>query len=221
MKNLIIILIRFFLFPFGFLKKVVEFSVDGSRDIFNLIRFKKVKIEKGCCVDKNSTIDNHVRIFENTIINNSKISSFTYIGRNCLIQFVTIGKFCSIANDVLIGLGAHPLNLFSTSPLFYRSKNVLNYKLIETDIDFQDYKPIIIGNDVWIGTRVIIVGGITIGNGAVIAANAVVTKDVPPFAVVAGIPAKVIKYRSSKEVIEGILDENWWDLRIEDLKKKF
>jgi acetyltransferase-like isoleucine patch superfamily enzyme len=221
MLKIRLILIRVLLVPLGLLKKIVELSIDGSRDINNSFRFKKVKIDKGCSVDRNSILHQHIHILENTIINSSKISSFTYIGSNCLIQFASIGKFCSIANDVLIGLGTHPLNFISTSPLFYRQKNVLNYKFIDVDIDFQEYKPITIGNDVWIGTRVIIVGGISIGHGAVIAANAVVTKNVPPFAIVAGVPATIIKFRFPKEEIERLLKENWWEKSIEDLKMKF
>lgn len=76
-----------------------------------------------------------------------------------------------------------------------------------------------IGNDVWIGYRAIIPVNVTVGDGAVIAAGAVVTKDVPPYAVVGGVPAKVIKYRFSQDVIEKLLDLRYWDRPDEEIKK--
>ena len=111
------------------------------------------------------------------------------------MQNTTIGNYCSIARNVSIGLGLHPLNLFSTSPIFYKRQNALLLDLISKDNEFKEYQPITIGNDVWIGANAIIMDGITIGNGAVIAAGAVVTKNVPAYAIMGGVPAKLIKYR--------------------------
>lgn len=208
---------RIFLLPFGFIKKVAELANAGARDIENKIRFKKAIIEKGCSFDSKSVIHPHVHLLENSIINNSEIHSYTYLGKNCLVQNTSIGRFCSIANEVLIGLGNHPLDLLSTSPLFYRINNPLQIILIKKDIDLIEYKPISIGNDVWIGTRAIIMDGVSIGHGVVIAANSVVTKDVPPYAVVGGVPAKIIKYRFSTEKIEEIIKTKWWESSIEKI----
>jgi acetyltransferase-like isoleucine patch superfamily enzyme len=210
-------IIRILFMPFGFIKKAVELANDGARDIENKIRFKKAIIEKGCSFDSKSIIHPHVHLLENCIINNSEIHSYTYLGKNCLVQNTSIGKFCSIANDVLIGLGNHPLDLLSTSPLFYRINNPLHISLMKTDRDIVEYKPISIGNDVWIGTRSIIMDGVSIGHGAVIAANSAVTKDVPPYAVVGGVPAKIIKYRFPAEKIASIIKSKWWDLSIEKI----
>ncbi len=212
---------RIFLLPFGFIKKVLEIANEGARDIENKIRFKKAIIEKGCSFDSKSIIHPDVHLLENCIINNSEIHSYTYLGKNCLIQNTSIGKFCSIANDVLIGLGNHPLDLLSTSPLFYRVNNPLQINLIKKDVDLIEYKPISVGNDVWIGTRAIVMDGVSVGHGAVIAANSVVTKNVPPFAVVGGIPAKIIKYRFSTNKIEEIIKSKWWDTNIETITTKY
>jgi acetyltransferase-like isoleucine patch superfamily enzyme len=135
-----------------------------------------------------------------------------------LIQNTTIGKYCSIANDVIIGLGSHPLNLFSTSPLFYKRINPLKLKLVKENQDIKEYKPIHIGHDVWIGTRAIIMDGVRIGNGAVVASNSVVTKDVPAYAIVGGVPAKIIKYRFTDEIQLSLLKSNWWDMDISQIK---
>jgi acetyltransferase-like isoleucine patch superfamily enzyme len=208
----------FVLFP-GLLIKLWNLAKEGARDIHNQHRFKDAKIDAGCCINENSSIAPHTHLLYKCIINNSQIAAYTYIGKNCIVQNTSIGKFCSIANDVLIGLGKHPIGYFSTSPLFYQTMNPLKIKLVSSNSDFQEYEPIQIGNDVWIGARAIILDGVSIGHGAVIAANSVVTKDIPPYAIVGGVPAKILKYRFSEEKIERILQTNWWEMDISVIKK--
>jgi len=212
-------LLRIVLLPFGLVYKFWYFSKEGARDIHNTLRFKGSTIDAGCCINQNSMIEKNSRLMHNCIINNSQIASFTYIGNNCIVQNTNIGKFCSIANDVLIGLGKHPIDSFSTSPLFYRVNNPLNIKLVELNSDFQEYEPVEIGNDVWIGARAIILDGVTIGNGAIIAANSVVTKDVPPYSIVGGIPAKIIKYRFQDQKIQHLLHSGWWNWNISIIRQ--
>ncbi len=121
---------------------------------------------------------------------------------------VSIGSFCSISRDVVIITGGiHPHDFLSTFP--FRAKWGMAGAL-------QDGIPgsngdVVIGSDVWIGTEAMILSGITIGDGAIIAARSVITRDVPPYAVVAGAPAKVVKYRFSPEVIERLLQIKWWE----------
>jgi acetyltransferase-like isoleucine patch superfamily enzyme len=213
--------LRILFLPLGLFKGMFELSIDGSRDILNKFRFNNVKIDKGCSVDKDSIIDKFVHILENTTINNSKIKSYSYVGCNCLIQNTTIGKFCSIANDVKMGLGNHPLDSFSTSTIFYQKNNTLNININSHIKNITEYKSITIGNDVWIGASVIILDGICIGNGAVIGANAVVTKDIPPYAIVGGTPAKIIKYRFSDSEIKNLVSSGWWDLSLSEIVEKF
>lgn len=212
---------RFFLLPFGFLKMIFELSNERTRDIENRFRFKNAIIDKGCCISLKSIIHPNVHMLENSIVNDSKINSYTYIGKNCLIQNTSIGKFCSIANDVLIGLGKHPIDHFSTSTLFYRKNNTLKIELINRNLEFEEYKTINIGNDVWIGARAIIMDGVKIGDGAIIATNAVVVKDVPPYAIVGGVPAKIIKYRFSMEKIEELQEQKWWEWDLEEIKNYY
>lgn len=211
---------RLLILPLGFFNKLIEVSNLGARDLQNKFRFKGAIIDKGCNINPQSKIEENVHILDNCIINNSSISSYTYVGRNSIIQNAKVGKFCSIANDVFVGLGKHPLDFFSTSPLFYRRINTFSISLIEQDIPFEEYKPIIIGNDVWIGARSIILDGVTIGHGAVIAANSVITKDVPPYAIVGGTPGKIIKYRFTPEKIENMVQLNWWDWSLERITKE-
>ena len=129
-----------------------------------------------------------------------------------------IGKFCAIASDVMIGTGMHPTNYLTMKTFTYKP---MGYWTIpeENRVKFINHKPVVIGNDVWIGTRAIIMDGIKIGNGAVVGAGAVVTRDVPPFAIVGGVPAKIIRYRFDEKTIQRIENLRWWDFPPEILKK--
>lgn len=136
------------------------------------------------------------------------IGSYTYIGQNVFVTKAKIGRYCSIANNVSVGPGEHKLDRISTSSHFY--DNAFNI-LTEKDC--------IIGNDVWIGVDSIIKRNVTIGDGAVVGANSFVTKDVPPFAIVAGNPAKIIKFRFTDEQQQAIVKSGWWLLEMEEAKK--
>lgn len=138
-------------------------------------------------------------IYGNSRLVDVKMGDLSYVGGNVHIQNATIGKYCSIAEDVRIGLGIHPLNLVSTHPAFYSPQSQWR-KWIEPKVpsDLVEYKPVFIGDDVWIGTGAMIMDGVSIADHAVVAAGAVVTKDVPEFAIVGGVPAKIIKFRTLK-----------------------
>jgi chloramphenicol O-acetyltransferase type B len=211
---------RLFFYPLGFFKSLHVLAKTGSRDLNNKFRFRNVIVDDGVCIDINSIINQNVHLLSNCIINNTNIGSYTYIGKKTIVQNASIGKFCSIANDVCIGLGSHPIDYFSTSPIFYKKKNVIGIDLKLKDYPFKEYEDIKIGNDVWIGAKAIVLDGITIGHGAVIAANAVVTKDVPPYAIVGGVPAKILKYRFNDVKIKKLIESNWWDSDLVAIKNK-
>jgi chloramphenicol O-acetyltransferase type B len=210
-------IIRLLLLPFGIIIKLAEFAIEGARDVHNKGRFTGAIIDKKCRIDLKSRLAPGCHILGNTLILESEIGVYSYIGQNSIVQFATIGSFCSIANDVLIGLGAHPTNHFSTSPLLYRKRNTFNIEVVEADYEFSEYRPVRVGHDVWIGARAIILGGVTIGDGAVVAAQAVVTKDVPPYAIVGGIPARVIKTRFSASKISKLLTLQWWSWSLQEI----
>lgn len=203
------IFFRFTLAPLGLIKELCKLANKGARDLINKRKFSHAIIDSGCCFTDDSQIGNKSHLFANCIVNHSFIGDYTYIGRNSLIQNTKIGNYCSISHEVICGLGRHPLDLFSTSPVFYKRNNPLYLQVVDKDIDFEEYLPISIGHDVWIGAHAIIMDGVSIGNGAVIAAGAIVTKDVPPYAIVAGIPAKIIKYRPMRDYI--VKKGEWWN----------
>jgi len=127
----------------------------------------------------------------------------------------TIGKFCSVAEGVCLGPSFHPISRISTHPFTYLRDEERKYGEIITPADkvrpYNGCKAVTIGNDVWIGRNAIVMDGVTIGTGAVIGAAAVVTKDVPPYAIVAGVPAKIIRYRFPPETVNRLLASRWWD----------
>lgn len=128
---------------------------------------------------------------------------------------IKIGSYCSIGTGVsfnLFGNAWHRHDWISTFP--FR----LNFPDCKFNDGYIDNGGITVGNDVWIGSEAMIFDGVTIGDGAVIAARSVVNKDVPPYAIVAGVPAEIIKYRFSDEEIALLLDTKWWDIDIELLK---
>ncbi|SHG28825.1 Acetyltransferase (isoleucine patch superfamily) [Flavobacterium fluvii] len=211
---------RLLLLPLGLFYRLFFIALDGSRDLSNKMHYRKSIIDKGCCIDSYTTIEPYCHILDDVFIANSSIASYSYIGKHSIVQNATIGSFCSIANDVFIGTGKHPIDHFSTSTLFYRKKNTFNIELVSSNLVFDEYEKIKIGSDVWIGTRAIILDGISIGHGAIIAANSVVTKDVPPYAIVGGIPAKIIKYRFDDFKIKKLIESDWWSLSLNEIKQK-
>ena len=202
--------------PFGLLKGFFEMANDKARDIENKKRFPNAIIEQGSSFTPDVHLGVKSRVCSDCIINNSQIGAYSYINYKSLVQNATIGNYCSIAHNVSIGLGQHPTNLFSTSPIFYKIKNALEVKVLSVDYEFNENAPIHIGHDVWVGANAIIMDGVKIGNGAVIAAGAVVTKNVPAYAVVGGVPAKIIKYRFIEEKINKLEESEWW---LKDVQK--
>jgi acetyltransferase-like isoleucine patch superfamily enzyme len=160
-------------------------------------------------VDKTSTLGNYNVLFSNVVVLDSSIGDHTYVQKDTLIQKAVIGRFCSISIGVKIGLGQHPTHHVSTHPSFFSSSPPLARVFSTTDT-FSPIKKTVIGHDVWIGINALVMDGIAIGTGAIVAAGAVVTKDVPDYAIVAGVPAKIIKYRFDEETRTKLMKTQWW-----------
>jgi len=161
---------------------------------------------------RNSTILKYAAVGKNATVLNSKIAEYSSVGRYTNIINCEIGKFCSISWNVSIGATSHPMSHLTTHAFPYIS----NF-----GISNEDKRIVVktaIGNDVWIATNVVIMPGVKIGNGAVIGAGAIVTKDVPPYAIVVGVPAKVNGFRFEEKMIARLEKLKWWDLPEKDLK---
>ena len=185
------------------LKKLVMALQDVARRPLFMVRRKRVRFGAGVKIARPRGFD---------------IGDYSFLGSRVLIGPVNarIGRYCSIGPEVLIGINSHPLDHISTSAVFYspywgapqdrrREHNALRVE---------------IGNDVWIGARAIIMSGVRIGDGAVIAAMAVVTSDVEAYSVVAGIPARHMKYRFGSEAREKLISSRWWDYSPAELREE-
>ncbi len=158
---------------------------------------------------------------EKSILSNSSLGDYSYVARECFLANTTVGKFCSIGPYVRAGLGAHPLKSFaSTHPSFYSQAGQAGIIFADGNY-FQESTKVSIGNDVWIGANALILDGIIVGNGAVVGGGSVVTTDVPPYAIVGGVPAKIIKYRFSDPQIKELLNLQWWDRDVDWLRSNF
>ena len=172
-----------------------------------------------CTVDKKARIKDavlepYVNVTHHAEIVNSHIGQRTSIGRYSKIRDSEIGAFCSISWDVTIGAVTHPMVQMSSHAFTYRKQ----FGIVEADKEFK-IKTTIVGNDVWIGCGSIILAGVRIGDGSIIGAGAVVTKDVAPYTIVTGVPARVLRKRFPDEITSGLLDISWWNWDDNKLKK--
>ena len=179
--------------------------------------FKK-KISNLSLVHENCQISPLAVVYMQARLSGVTLGDYSYIGRGTIIHNTDIGKFCSISDFCVIGLPGHSINTISSSPIFSNVHNGTQSSWVKKDMPNKPFD-VMIGNDVWIGYRVMIPGSVTIGDGAVIAAGSVVVKDVPPYAIVGGVPAKIIKYRFSQDVIDKLLEIRFWEKSDEEIKK--
>lgn len=212
------------------LDKSLKF-LDGKK---NGIEFGNAKVEIGAYGAKKNVVIETPVILRGGSFDVSSIGAFTFSNGNSVFRYVnTIGRFCAISENVVIGLPEYDTKNLTTHPMFdidsamYRSyyeysSNYPSYAVIKKNMrenrNKKHDKPVEIGNDVWIGKQALILRGVQIGDGAVIAAGAVVTKDVPPYAVVGGNPARIIKYRFEQSIIDRLEAVKWWDYGPEILK---
>lgn len=166
---------------------------------------------------RESTVHPSSKIESGSSFYYSSLGRYSFCGYDCEIYHANIGSFTSIANRVVIGGARHPMEWVGMSPVFYKGRDSVKKKFSEHLLD-----PAVgtcIGHDVWIGHSAVVLSGVQIGNGAVVGAGAVVTKDVPPYGVVAGNPAKLIRYRFDVATISALEEIGWWKLDNESLLK--
>lgn len=161
---------------------------------------------------ENSTFGRYVEIGRQSSVLNSEIGDYSYCTDRCDIANATIGKFSNIASAVRIGATDHPLNTASLHHFLYRSASY--WEDAENDASWFEKRRArraFVGHDTWIGHAAQIKPEVTVGHGAVVASGAIVTKDVAPYEIVAGVPAKHMRWRQPADIAERLIDLAWWD----------
>lgn len=186
----------------------------GSIKLFRNAAVCDSTLGDGCSVVDDTVVErcvfeNNVIINRRSYINDSIIGRYSYTGINTTMNWTKLGRFCSFARNVDVGGFDHDYHKVTTMPEFRFNQMINGGGKIQKHESHADY--CIIGNDVWIAAGAQILHKVKIGDGAVIGAGAVVTRDVPPYAIVVGVPAKIIGYRCEKQMIDRLLEIKWWD----------
>ena len=180
-------------------------------------RFKESILHDDVLVDAHSKLGRYNVLFNRVCLVDSSIGDHTYVQQDSQIISATIGKFCSIGMRVNIGLPRHAIETASSHPIFYLKNTPLaKTYCVQDKMDVMRHT--IIGHDVWIGQSAMVMGGVRIGTGAVIGAGAVVTKDVPDYGIVVGVPAKILRYRFEASTRQRLLASKWWEMSEEWLQ---
>lgn len=196
--------------------------MSGYRYTRKLSKSKGCRIHWHTEIDRSTTFEGNNVIMSGVGLNQCHIGYFSYIGNDTVLYKTDIGRYCSLADNIGIIFGEHPSSRFvSTNQVFYFTNGLGGKSYVNEDYwsieqtyphaDIEHDRHLIIENDVWIGKKVLLKSGVKVGNGAIIASGAIVTKDVEPYTIVGGIPAKVIRRRFEEEDIEWLLRLKWWD----------
>lgn len=179
----------------------------------------KARVSPLAYISKKTILSSNSLVHSKVNIINSFVGNSTYIGENTQLPDAHIGAFCSISANIEILKYTHPTsNFVSTHPAFFSLLKQSGYTFVSNQLfqeelyyDKERGISIEIGNDVWIGSNVLLIAGIKIGDGAIIAAGSVVTKDVTPYSIVGGVPAKLIRYRFTEDDISFLEKIKWWN----------
>lgn len=169
--------------------------------------------------DRESIFEGRNRLAPGARVLRSRVGLGTYLAERALLSEATTGRFCSLGPRMATVLGAHPTSGYaSTHPAFFSTRAQAGFTFVRSDrfaelgtrVFGAGYR-VEIGSDVWIGHGALVLQGVRIGHGAIVAAGSVVTRDVPPYAIVGGVPARVLRYRFDEAVIERLLATAWWE----------
>ena len=173
-------------------------------------RFPGAVLQYGAEADDKCALAEGVALGPQTKLVDCQVGRYTYFAGYSALARCRIGAFCSLGPHLEAGFGRHPTHYVSAYPSFYSAHSAgrADFGVVT---DFAEHLPITIGNDVWLGAHCLVMDGVTIGDGALVAAGAVVAQDVAPYTLVGGVPARVIRQRFSPEETEFLLALKWWE----------
>lgn len=186
---------------------------------YRLINIGKSKISPSAVILRGCLFEGHNSVGNYTYLSRTSMGYGSFVGFGCEFSNCIIGKFCSIGSNIRVVSATHPVKDFvSTHPAFFSDSYWFHYvkqSRFREHLANEDGSECLIGNDVWIGDNVLIMGGIKIGDGSIIGMGSIVLHDVPPYTIIAGVPAKEIRKRFSKETINALLRLGWWNKPID------
>jgi len=203
----------------------IDSRIDPLATVYAGARIKASTLAEHVSVGNFSRVDFsqlacRVRIERSNHLLHANLGRHSYTGMNTVIMHADIGSFCSISWNVSIGGGEHDHSRIVQHSFLYNDHDQL--RPFSAEIPYDRFElPLSIGHDVWIAAGAVVCRGVRIGNGAVVGANAVVTTDVEPYAVVVGAPARVVKYRFPAAIIQKLEKLQWWDWSADDIRRHF
>ena len=183
-----------------------------------LLRRRAIRLKYRCRVS-NCSFEGFNVISEGAFVSGVSMGRHSYVGANSIVNNCRIGRFTCIGPSIVVGIGSHPTQRKSIHPVFYSTRRQSGTSFTAHP-RFVEHVETQIGNDVWIGAGAIVKDGVSIGDGAIIGAGTIVTKSVPPFAVMVGNPAKLLRYRFAREQMLETLKSPWWNLPDYELRTR-
>lgn len=175
-------------------------------------RFQTSRLDPICLISYDSKLEGKNYVGAQAKILSSRLGKYSYVGSNSELMLSNVSRYVSIAPSVIIGLQGHNLRLASTYPPFWYSNQTCSVGITGTNGIEYSFEKTTVEADCWIGHSALIMAGVKLGTGSVVGAGAVVTRDLEPFGIYAGSPAKLIRYRFNSHDISRLLDSQWWNL---------
>jgi acetyltransferase-like isoleucine patch superfamily enzyme len=186
------------------------------RSIRAILKYRSSLIDPRAQISLDSILRGNNYVGPHASVMSSIIGKYSYVGGKSELGFCTIGRYVSIAPSVTIGLQSHDLTKLSTFPAFSYDNQIASRHLISAEQRSYSYKHTIVDADVWIGHSALIMAGVHIGIGSVVGAGSIVTKDLEPFGIYVGSPAKLMRKRFNDQLINTLLESRWWELDFAD-----